>query len=309
MCFSNLHGERTELPLGRVVLRLSQRLRRERRPGNLHTLDARAAWCWLSAVTLVVASCADDGAVSGTPSLTVSTSTSSAVATTATTVAATTVTTQAMVATAPSSAFPDDSIPVDDLAADRGCLDEPGRLSAGASSWYPGRTGSPLGLNGDLGTSVEADRFAAAATAEIQRVAPEFVLNDAYEYRRSSGGCVTHRYAILTNDNEEQVVVSAWRLESAGDPFWVPNETGFVALDRSTLVSSGAHIAVVLAVAADGTTVRVTAYGARATSMVAGWPTTTTSSPSAAKPGIASIAVEQLLPPARTTLSHLLGQR
>jgi hypothetical protein len=104
-------------------------------------------------------------------------------------------------------------------------------------------------------------------------------------------------------------VVSAWRLESAGDPFWVPNESGFVVLDRSTLVSGGAHIAVVLAVAADGTTVRVTAYGARATSMVAGWPTTTTSSPSVAKPGIASMTVEQLLPAARTTLSHLLGQR
>ena len=224
-------------------------------PSNLHTLDACAAWRWLSAVMLVVAGCADDRAESGTPSLTASTSTSSAVATSTTTAVATTATTQALVTTTPSSSFPDDSIPVDDLAADRGCLDAQDD-SARASSWYTGRTGSPLGLNGDLGTSVEAEEFgAAAAAAEIQRVAPELALNDAYEYRRSGGGCVTHRYAILTNDNEEQVVVSAWRLESAGDPFWVPNEGGFVALDRSTLVSSGAHIAVVLAVAADGTTV------------------------------------------------------
>ena len=43
--------------------------------------------------------------------------------------------------------------------------------------------------------------------------------------------------------------------------------------------------------------------------MVAGWPTTTTSSPSASKPGIASLTVEQLTTPGRATLSHLLGQR
>lgn len=200
-----------------------------------------------------------------------------------------------------------DSIPIASVAADDGCLDEPGRLHASASSWYPA-SGGALTLNGDRSTSTSLDGFRAAASAAVKDVAPAFVARDGLEYQLAGGGCTTHRYAIFTDDDAE-IVVSAWRVQSAANPFWVPNEAEFVAVNDSTLVSRGSHIAVVLVVATDGTTVRVTTYGARASALVAGWPSTTTSSPTALPPGLTAITADELIPVANSVLTYVLDQR
>lgn len=212
------------------------------------------------------------------------------------------------VATSSAHSVATDSIPIASVAADDGCLDEPGTLHAAASSWYPASSGGALTLNGDRSTSAALDGFRAAASVALHDVAPAFVASDGLEYQRAGGGCTTHRYAVFANDDAE-VVVSAWRVQSAANPFWVPNEAGFVAVNDSTLVSRGSHIAVVLAVAPDGTTARVTAYGARAAALVAGWPSTTTSSPTAPPPGLTSFTADELIPVANSMLTYVLDQR
>lgn len=200
-----------------------------------------------------------------------------------------------------------DLVLVSNLVPDRGCLDEPGTLRARATAWYPGSAGGPLSLNGERDTSAAPDSFRTAAAAAVHDVAPGFTTGGGVELRRADG-CITHRYATFTS-GDDTIVVSAWRVESAADPFWIPNEGPFVALDDSTLVSSGDHIVVVLAVAPDGTTARVSAYGARATAMAAGWPTTMAPSPSAAPPGPATVTTEELAPVARSVLAYVLDQR
>ena len=200
-----------------------------------------------------------------------------------------------------------DVVPVSNLDPDRGCLDEAGKLNAHVTAWSPGPSGSPLRLDGERDTSAALDSFRAAAAAAVRDVAPEFTADDGFELARASG-CITHRYAAFTS-GDDTIVVSAWRVESAADPFWIPNEIEFVALDDSTLVSSGDHIVVVLAVAPDGTTARVSAYGARAAAMTAGWPTTMAPSPSAPPPGLAAVPTEELVPVARSVLAYVLDQR
>lgn len=200
-----------------------------------------------------------------------------------------------------------DIVPSSNLAPDRGCLDAPGTLRALVTAWYPGSSGSPLSLNGNRDTTSLPDSFLAAAASAVRDVAPGYTAGDGVELSRADG-CITHRFATFTN-GDDTLVVSAWRVESEADPFWIPNENPFVALDDSTLVSPGDHISSVLSVAPDGTTARVTAYGARAQAMAAGWPTTMVPSPSEPPPGLAAATTEELLPVARSVLAYVLDQR
>lgn len=204
--------------------------------------------------------------------------------------------------------FTADSIPTLNQAADTGCLDTSGKLHAHAREWYPAQSGSALGLGGETGTSPALNDFVASATDALKSVAPGYVPSHPFELHQNMSGCATHRYARFTNGDDE-VVVSAWRVESAASAYSVPNETDFIALDDTTLVSRGKHIAVVLVVAPDGTTSRVTAYGARASDMVSGWPTTTMGNPGAGPPGPAPISADELIPIARAVLAFVLAHR
>jgi hypothetical protein len=201
-----------------------------------------------------------------------------------------------------------DSMAKSSPAADRGCVDEAGTLNADAPDWYPAGGGSALVLNGEPSTGVGLDEFEQAAADAVGQVVPGFALDSGAEYESHPGGCVTHRYAKLTRDDDE-IIVSTWRVESAADPHWVPNESPFDGLDSSTLVSNGEHIGVVLAVAADGTTARVTVYGAGASERVAGWPTTIAPLPNAPELGAAALTANALIPVARAVLTFVLSQR
>lgn len=121
-------------------------------------------------------------------------------------------------------------IPVVNRAADSGCLDDRGNLRAAVRGWYPGPTGSALGLNGERRDSAALRRFQRAAAEAVAEVAPSFDIDGRSELQATSGGCVTHRYASFAS-GADQIVVSAWRVESAADPYWVPNEKRFRAVD------------------------------------------------------------------------------
>ena len=99
---------------------------------------------------------------------------------------------------------------------------------------------------------------------------------------------------------------TAWYPGASGSPLSLDGERDkSAALDAA----SGSHIVVVRAVAPDGTTARVTAYGARAAAMAAGWPTTTAPSPSAGPAGLATLSVVELAPVASSVLAYVLDQR
>jgi hypothetical protein len=201
--------------------------------------------------------------------------------------------------------------PAGPLRADRGCLDEPGTLDATAEDWYPGDSDGWLSPNSGTQFNVEGAALAAfqqAATQAIATVATGVALDDGLEVYDPQQRCVTHRHARFT-DGDADIVVSAWRVLSDANPFWVPNEAPFESVDESTLLSRGEHIAVVLVVAADGTTARVSAYGAGAADSVSGWPTTTPPPPSAPPPGLVGRTVEDLIPAADDVLAFVLDQR
>ena len=119
---------------------------------------------------------------------------------------------------------------------------------------------------------------------------------------------MTHRYALF-EAGEDEIVVSAWRVESAANPFWVANEQPFTVVDDETLASVGVHLSVVLVVAPDGTTARVSAYGAHARDLFAGWPTTVAPYPSAPAAQPAQYTTDQLTLVANAVLTYVLDSR
>lgn len=82
----------------------------------------------------------------------------------------------------------------------------------------------------------------------------------------------------------------------------------FTAINDDALVSDGQHISVVLVVAPDGTTVRVSSYGPHGRDLVAGWPSTITLDPSR-QPGSTPLQSNDLLPIAKAVLDDVLKQR
>ena len=164
-----------------------------------------------------------------------------------------------------------------------------------------------LGLSGTLSSSAQSDEFAATSERAVAELAPTFTLDNQFEYVGKTG-CVTHRYAVFTR-GEENIAVSAWRVGSVADPFWVPNEAPFRPLDDATLVSEGEHITVVLVVAPDGTTSRVSGYGARANLMVVGWPTTFPRAEGDPPPGSTPVPTDVLIGLAHRMLDAVLVAR
>jgi hypothetical protein len=206
------------------------------------------------------------------------------------------------------STFVVDSIPTSDRSADDGCLDTAGALHAHAIDWYPASGGAPLGLAGTETTSSQLTAFAAAATKAVRAVAPTFTLTSKREFSAGTKGCVTHRYAVFGHGTE-QITVSSWRVVAKSDATWMANDAPFEPTNGSTLESPGDTISVVLVVAPDGTTSRVSAYGAGAYERTIGWPTTAAPARGAAEPGPSPFTVDQLVPIANEMLVHVLAQR
>lgn len=203
-------------------------------------------------------------------------------------------TTQSSVPATTSPSFdPDATVPSGQGSA-VGCVDEAGTVRAPAGQWYqPGAAGA-LALTGEFVTTERFVDFTNDVDDAVGAHAVSFTASGASELARSSTSCVSYRSVHFTRDDEAVIIVAVWRVEGATDPFWVPNEEEFVARDDSTIVSEGAHIVVALVVAPDGTTVRVSAYGAHAIDFVAGWPSTITVG-SDVVPGPAPATVDQVV--------------
>jgi len=204
-----------------------------------------------------------------------------------------------------------DSVPDQQSAADTGCVDEAGSLHATAGAWYPKSARGVLTLTGQDVTSPSAgdtDAFRnLAEQAVISRVAGA-TIGDERQLDASGTGCTTHRWVDF-DVGDAQVVVSEWRVVHAAEAYWVANDTGFSAIDDSTLVSGGDSVRVALVVAPDGTTIRVSAYGARAKDRFSGWPTTTAPSPGASPPGPAPTDTNTLIAIGRDVLAGVLVRR
>jgi hypothetical protein len=105
------------------------------------------------------------------------------------------------------------------------------------------------------------------------------------------------------------VIVTEWRVVHAAQAPVVPLERAFEVVDDRTLVAHGDSIRVALVVAADGTTVRVSAYGVGARDRVAGWPTTMAQPPDAPPPGPAPTDTDTLVAIGRDVIAGILAGR
>jgi hypothetical protein len=171
---------------------------------------------------------------------------------------------------------PDATVP-NAPSASLGCVDDPGTLRAPASAWYHSGAAGVLALTGEFVTSKDLVHFAKKADDFVQEHTDSFVAESASELAETVDSCPNYRSVQFDRDDGTSIIVAAWRVEGAVDPAGVPNDAPFVVRDDATLVSDGAHIRVVLVVAPDGTTVRVSAYGKGAVQVVSGWPSTTAS--------------------------------
>jgi hypothetical protein len=191
-----------------------------------------------------------------------------------------------------------------------GCLDQRGTVSAAASSWYRVNDVGVVDLGG---TQVETTAITAFADMAARAVAG--ALPDAYnvaghdERVDNSGGCTTLRSAFLTRSDGAAIYVSAWRLEHSANPSWIANEAPFTVIDDHTVESVGPHLTVLLVVASDGTTIRVSAYGTGMTARVQGWPSTFVLPADTPDPGPVPATADQLLTIAKQAASAVTEQQ
>lgn len=198
-----------------------------------------------------------------------------------------------------------------DSAADTGCVDEAGELAATAAAWYPEAAQGILQQGGDDVQAPSAEHgaaFAELADAAVSSTLPDAVAGDLSELDASGTGCTTHRRVIF-EVGRAQVAVVEFRSVHAASPRWIANETGFEATDDGTMVSAGTSLRVALAVAPDGTTVRVTAFGPGALDQYTGWPTTFPQEPDAPASGPAPADSEMIVAIAHEVLAGVLADR
>jgi hypothetical protein len=196
-------------------------------------------------------------------------------------------------------------------AADRGCVDSAGEQRATAAAWYPDRADGVLLLGGQApaNPSVErTDAFRDLVLAAVAARIPDAEPGRESQVDASGSGCTTHRW-VDVDVAGGQLVVTEWRVVHAAAPSWIADETGFRAVDDATLVSDGTSLRVVLAVAPDGTTLRVGAYGDGALDRYAGWPTTMAALPGAPPPGPAPTDLDTLTAIAHDALGAVLAGR
>lgn len=202
---------------------------------------------------------------------------------------------------------PSGTAPEAATVADTGCLDEAGTVRATPAAWYHDDALGFVGLNGDV-PAAPSDRLAPLVLATTAAMAEQFgPMPEAGTREYTKAGCVTHRYVNFGLDNGT-IVVTAWRVEHASQPGWIPNEGAFVAQGDDVLVSTGAHLVLALAVAPDGTTVRVAAYGIGELNAVSGWPTTMAQPLGAPPPGPAPATAEQVIAVARAALAQVVDR-
>jgi len=159
-------------------------------------------------------------------------------------------------------ASPVPTVPVAATPVDIGCVQLPGEITATADQWYPPEaagsvafaveitmSSNQLARLADLVIDASADMYGSFATSAIRDLAPD------------PGFCTTHHYVEVTLNDGSQIIVTAWRSVAAAAPRTIPNEGEFIAIDESTFASTGPHLVSVLAVAPDGTSVLVSAYG------------------------------------------------
>jgi len=203
-----------------------------------------------------------------------------------------------------------DDVPIVNGPVDTGCVDEVGVLSATTAAWYPDGSVGALALSGEPVESDTGRAFVGSVRSAMLSLGDRgAVVGAGRDLAAVPGGCPTHHEVSMAL-GDGQVVVTAWRLMGAAGLFsWLPSEGAFALDGPSTLLSTGPHVTVVLEVAPDGTTVRVSAYGAHSRDAMAGWPTTTPAPADAPEWGPAPLSGSEARDLAAVVMADLLAAR
>ena len=204
----------------------------------------------------------------------------------------------------PTSAVP--TVPVADTPVDIECVDTPGTVTAKASEWYRDDAAGVVAFRSEISSSTPqlsvladklldgaADIFGGYATSRIRDMSPTM------DY------CVTLHYVQVTLDDGSDLVARVWRSVAAAAPRSLPNEGEFVAQGDHLFVSSGQHLVSVLAVAPDGTSVLISAYGTGALDAFTLQPQLVDVTINAADLGNAPATADQLIPLAEQVLQAM----
>lgn len=204
-----------------------------------------------------------------------------------------------------------DDIPIVNGPVDTGCVDEAGVLSATTAAWYPDGSVGALALSGEPVESDTGRAFVESVRSAMLSLGDRgaSIVGAGRDLAAVPGGCTTHHEVEMAFGDGE-IVVTAWRLMGAAGLFsWLPSEGSFALDGPSTLLSTGPHVTVVLEVAPDGTTVRVSAYGSHSRDAMAGWPTTTPAPADAPEWGAAPLNGSEARDLAGVVMADLLAAR
>lgn len=198
------------------------------------------------------------------------------------------------------------TVPVADTPVDIDCVDTPGTVTAAAADWYREDAAGAVAFQSEITSSTPqlsvladevlgaaADIFGSYETSRIRDMSPDM------EY------CVTLHYVQVTLKDGSDLVARVWRSVAAAAPRSLPNEGEFVAHGDHLFVSSGPHLVSVLAVAPDGTSVLISAYGKGALHAFTIQPDLVDVTIDAADLGAAPATADQLVPLAEAALTAM----
>ena len=186
------------------------------------------------------------------------------------------------------------TVPVANTQANIGCIDEAGTVAASLDEWYSNEADGSLVLTGEISSSIGLGAFSSAATKAVVANIGSFATSAVRDLAPTQTACVTMRYAGFELQDGTAVEVMAWRVVARASPMWVPNEAAFVPFDETTLASDGEHVKHALAMAPDGSTVLVSAFGAGARQLLAGSSEQAVGSPSVSVQQLAIISAQVL---------------
>ena len=156
------------------------------------------------------------------------------------------------------------TVPTANTPTDIGCIDDPGTVNAAAKYWYSYDADGALNLDGEISASTRLGDFAKTGLSSIAANIGSYATSAIRDVAPDTSFCPTDRIVYVTFADGTELTITAWRSIAAASPQWIPSEVKFTAIDDRTFVSSGPHVVSVLAVAPDGTSVAVTAYGTNA---------------------------------------------
>lgn len=193
---------------------------------------------------------------------------------------------------------------------DNNCLDDPGTVSGTLREWYSDIYNGMLSFDAPWQQTVSdrGDAIEQVIDQAVIDLLPGFEAIGIGERIDTDGTCVTVRGITYDRADGARVVVTIWRPGRLGERLGVPMVAPPTDVDDSSLAVESAHFTTALAVADDGTSVLLIAYGAFQQTRMQGWPTTMMAPTNMPAPGPTPATADQAVAIAAAVLAAALDR-